>query len=171
MLWNPLPAEICQAPSLKTFQHLLKAFIHASRPMQLSERSLEQPDLLMIVLHFFYYYFNMVAHCPDALQEGGTINTFICKYIFAGGENLMTERVEQVLNQLEVYLIWVLPDYLLYEHLLQSLVSLFHPTTANEMEAEAPRKRPKIETEAKEEYEEWKRRILESAAKSQRDSV
>nr|XP_028596079.1 origin recognition complex subunit 6 [Podarcis muralis] len=42
---------------------------------------------------------------------------------------------------------------------------------ANEMEAEAPRKRPKIETEAKEEYEEWKRRILESAAKSQRDSV
>ncbi|XP_062997047.1 origin recognition complex subunit 6 [Elgaria multicarinata webbii] len=39
-----------------------------------------------------------------------------------------------------------------------------------ETEAEAPRKRPKSETEAKEDYEEWKRRILENAAKSQRDS-
>ncbi|XP_061449708.1 origin recognition complex subunit 6 [Rhineura floridana] len=38
-------------------------------------------------------------------------------------------------------------------------------------EAEVPRKRPKAETDPKEEYEEWKRRILDNAAKSQRDSV
>ncbi|XP_044283980.1 origin recognition complex subunit 6 isoform X2 [Varanus komodoensis] len=40
-----------------------------------------------------------------------------------------------------------------------------------ETEAEVPRKRPKCTAEVKEEYEEWKQRILENAAKAQRDSV
>uniref|UniRef100_A0A6J0T647 Origin recognition complex subunit 6 n=1 Tax=Pogona vitticeps TaxID=103695 RepID=A0A6J0T647_9SAUR len=40
-----------------------------------------------------------------------------------------------------------------------------------EAEVVVPRKRPRSETEAKEEYEEWKRRILENAAKSQRESA
>ncbi|KAG8144080.1 hypothetical protein E2320_001200 [Naja naja] len=39
------------------------------------------------------------------------------------------------------------------------------------LEAKVSRKRPKSETEPKEDYEEWKRRILENAAKSQRNSV
>ncbi|XP_039208410.1 origin recognition complex subunit 6 [Crotalus tigris] len=39
------------------------------------------------------------------------------------------------------------------------------------LEAKVPRKRAKHEIEPKEDYEEWKRRILENAAKSQRNSV
>ncbi|XP_063169176.1 origin recognition complex subunit 6 [Candoia aspera] len=39
------------------------------------------------------------------------------------------------------------------------------------LEAEVPRKRPKNEIEPKEDYEEWKQRILENAAKSQKNSV
>ncbi|KAH0619607.1 hypothetical protein JD844_000376 [Phrynosoma platyrhinos] len=42
---------------------------------------------------------------------------------------------------------------------------------ALETEVVVPRKRPKRETEAAEEYEEWKRRILENAAKSQKESA
>ncbi|XP_042293192.1 origin recognition complex subunit 6 [Sceloporus undulatus] len=40
-----------------------------------------------------------------------------------------------------------------------------------ETEVVVPHKRPKRETEATEEYEEWKRRILENAAKSQKENV
>ncbi|XP_032087002.1 origin recognition complex subunit 6 [Thamnophis elegans] len=39
------------------------------------------------------------------------------------------------------------------------------------LEAKVSRKRPKNEIEPKEDYEEWKRRILENAAKSQSNSV
>ncbi|XP_053127084.1 origin recognition complex subunit 6 isoform X2 [Hemicordylus capensis] len=38
-------------------------------------------------------------------------------------------------------------------------------------QAELPRKRPKSEMEAQEEYEEWKRRILENAAKSRKEDL
>ncbi|KAJ6665986.1 hypothetical protein lerEdw1_000890 [Lerista edwardsae] len=40
-----------------------------------------------------------------------------------------------------------------------------------EREVRISHKRPRTETEVKEEYEEWKRRILENAAKSQKDDV
>ncbi|KAJ7311818.1 hypothetical protein JRQ81_006128 [Phrynocephalus forsythii] len=40
-----------------------------------------------------------------------------------------------------------------------------------EAKAPTPRKRPRSETETKEEYEEWKRRILENAAKSQGENA
>ncbi|XP_007444015.2 origin recognition complex subunit 6 [Python bivittatus] len=50
--------------------------------------------------------------------------------------------------------------------------SLFEDLAEEEvLEAEVPRKRPKNKIEPKEDYEEWKQRILENAAKSQKNSA
>lgn len=56
-------------------------------------------------------------------------------------------------------------------YLRVSLKSFYFSPAVVETEAGISHKRPRTETEAKEEYEEWKRRILENAAKSQKDDV
>ncbi|ETE72973.1 Origin recognition complex subunit 6, partial [Ophiophagus hannah] len=66
------------------------------------------------------------------------------------------EKISQQINRMVFFMLF-LHIYLIFSSLV--------------LEAKVSRKRPKSEIEPKEDYEEWKRRILENAAKSQRNSV